>query len=79
MFNILDKIDRKLRERVERIAYVAANTGDNAIVQWAVRAASDAVALGRLRDKDIETLKRLEDTYGHEYYNNSNGANPIHA
>lgn len=79
MFHILNKIDRKLRERLERVATVAARTGDNGIVDWAVRAANDAVALGRIRDRDIATLKRLEDTYGHDFYRNAYEGNAIHA
>lgn len=75
----LDQIDRKLRERVERIANTARNYGDSGIVAWAVRAADDAVALGRIRDKDIETLRRLEDTYGHEFYSHRGNRAFIHA
>jgi hypothetical protein len=75
----LDLIDRKLRERVERIANTARKYGDTGIVAWTVRAADDALALGRIRDKDIETLRRLEDTYGHEYYSHSGSGNIVHA
>lgn len=70
MFQMLDKIDKAIRERVERIANTAAQTGDVAIVEWAIRATDDALALGRIRDRDLDTLKRLEDTYGHEFYSN---------
>lgn len=70
MFQMLDKIDKAIRERVERIAKTAAQSGDRAIVEWAIRATDDALALGRIRDRDLDTLKRLEDTYGHEFYSN---------
>lgn len=68
MIHNLDKIDRNLRERVERIANTARKHNDNGIVAWSIRAADDALALGRIRDKDIATLERLEENYGHEFY-----------
>lgn len=77
MFHNLDNLDRRLRTRVEKIATIARKHNDSGIVAWAVRAADDALALGRIRDKDIATLERLEDTYGHEYY--SNNGNAVHA
>lgn len=70
MFQMLDRIDKAIRKRVERIATVAAQSGDTGIVEWAIRATDDALVLGRLRDRDLDTLKRLEDTYGHEFYSN---------
>lgn len=72
MFQMLDKIDRKLRTRIETVASTAEKCGERGIVEWAVRAANDAVALGKLRDKDAATLTRLEDTFNGDYYRNSN-------
>lgn len=80
MFQMLDRIDRNTRKRVEAIAQKAATFGDNGVVEWAARAAHDAVMLGRLRDKDVEALERLEGTYSHDYYSrNSERGNPIFA
>jgi len=80
MFQMLNRIDRNVRDRVERIVRTAQAHGDAGIVAWADRAAQDALALGRLRDRDVATLERLEDTYNHDFYRNSVGdANPIYA
>ena len=79
MFQMLDRVDKALRNRIERVAVRAANAGDNGVVEWAVRATDDALALGRLRDRDLATLDRLEDTYGHEFYNANGGRVLIHA
>lgn len=68
MFDVLDKIDKKLRERVERVANIALRFGDNGVVEWAQRATNDALFLGKLRDRDVENLQRLEDTYSHDFY-----------
>lgn len=73
MFHTLNRIDRKLRDRIEAVATVAAKCGERGIMDWAVRAAHDAVALGRVRDKDLRTLERLEGTFADEFYSNSNG------
>ena len=79
MFQMLDRIDKALRTRIERVATVAAREGDLGIVEWALRATDDALALGRLRDRDRATLARLEDTYGHEQLNDNGGRVLIHA
>lgn len=73
MFQMLDRIDRKLRNRIEKVALTAEKCGERGIVEWAVRAANDAVALGKLRDKDAATLDRLEDTFANDFYRNSDG------
>ena len=79
MFQMLDRVDKALRNRIERVAKEAARAGDNGVVEWAVRATDDALALGRLRDRDRATLDRLEDTYGHEFYSGNGGSTLIHA
>ena len=79
MFQMLDRVDKALRTRIERVATVAARSGDRAIVEWAVRATDDALALGRMRDRDRAKLDRLEDTYGHEFYNTDGGSVLIRA
>lgn len=79
MTYVLNSFDRNLRERVERVARTALVHNDNGIVDWAKRAVADALALGKLRDKDNETLRRLEDTYSHEYYNGAAELNSIYA
>ena len=63
MFQMLDRVDKALRVRIERVATKAARDGERGIVEWALRATDDALALGRLRDRDRATLARLEDTY----------------
>jgi hypothetical protein len=73
MFQMLDKIDRKLRARIEDVALTAERCGERGIVDWAIRAANDAVALGKLRDKDKATLERLEGTFDGDFYRNSDG------
>lgn len=77
--NQINKLDRKLRERIAEVAAIATKHGEAGIAEWAVRAANDAVALGRIRDKDIKTLERLEDTFGHEFYRNNDNGAFIHA
>jgi hypothetical protein len=76
MFQMLDRIDKRLRTRIEDVAKTASKCGERGIVDWAVRAANDAVALGRIRDKDLRTLERLEGTFADEFYRNSNGGTP---
>jgi hypothetical protein len=76
MFQVLDRIDRKLRERLERVTLKAAEFGDNGVVAWAARAAQDAQILGRVRDRDVKALERLEGTYNAEFYRNASG---VHA
>lgn len=73
MFQMLDRIDRRLRNRLEKVANTARECGESGIVDWAVRAANDAIVLGKLRDRDVATLDRLEDTFSHDFYRNSNG------
>jgi len=79
MFQMLDRVDKALRVRIERVAQCAARDGERGIVEWALRATDDALALGRLRDRDRATLARLEDTYGHEQLNSNGGRVLIHA
>lgn len=68
-FRTLDRVDRALRNRVEKVATKAALNGDRGVVEMLVRATDDALALGRMRDRDVQALERLEDTYGHKFYN----------
>lgn len=75
MFRQINQLDLNVRRRVERVASTALAFGDRGIVEWAGRAVADALALGKLRDRDVATLQRLEDTYGHDYYNTRNGGN----
>jgi hypothetical protein len=81
MFQKLENIDRNLRERIAKVALVAQKCNECGIVDWAVRAANDAVMLGRVRDKDLQTLTRLEDTFADDFYRNRVGGNasPLHA
>jgi hypothetical protein len=81
MFHVLNRIDRKLRERVEHVARTAAQFGEQGVTEWAERAARDAVALGHLRERDVRTLERLEDTFSHDFYrgNCRSGSDPIYA
>jgi len=56
MFQMLDNIDRKLRNRIEKVASTATQCGERGIVDWAVRAANDAVALGHIREH-VDTFR----------------------
>ena len=69
MFQMLDRVDKALRVRIEAVAKRAAVDGERGIVEWAVRATDDALALGRMRDRDRATLARLEDTYDGHFQN----------
>lgn len=75
MFQMLDKIDRMVRFRLETVAETARECGEQGIVAWAVRAAEDAVALGKVRDKDMKTLERLEGTFNHDFYRDNGNSN----
>jgi hypothetical protein len=82
VFQMLDKIDVALRVRIERVASTARECGERGIVVWAVRAAEDAVALGKVRDKDLRTLERLEGTFSDDFYSNRVGGQeraPVYA
>jgi hypothetical protein len=68
MFRTLDKLDKALRVRLVKVAGKAAEFGDQGVVDWANRATNDALVLGRLRDRDVQTLDRLEGTYGTDFY-----------
>jgi hypothetical protein len=68
MFNMLNKIDQKLRKRLEFVAVKAVEFGDRGVVEWANRAAQDALFLGRMRDRDVANLQRLEATYNDDFY-----------
>jgi hypothetical protein len=77
MFQVLDRLDSRLRARLEKVATVASQSGDRGVVEWTARATQDALALGRLRDRDVAALERLEDTYSHDFYRNR--GNPAYA
>jgi hypothetical protein len=79
MFQNLNKIDVALRNRIEKVASTAQKCGERGIVDWAVRAAHDAIALGHIRDKDLQTLTRLEGTFSDDFYASIGEASPIHA
>lgn len=51
----------------------ATRAGDTGVVDWVNRAIEDAKLIGHLRAKDINTLERLERTYGSDFYNSGNG------
>lgn len=74
-FKSLDRIDRRIRERVERIAQTALTHNEFGIVAMLERATEDALMLGRLRDRDVAALERLEDTFNHDFYRTQRGRN----
>lgn len=55
------------------VLHNAIKAGDQGVIDWVNRALEDAKLLGRLRDKDIQTLERLERTYGSDFYNGNGG------
>lgn len=69
MFENLNKIDRNLRKRLENVADKAVRFNDRGVFDWALRAANNAVELGRMRDRDVANLQRLENTYNDNFYN----------
>lgn len=80
MFEKLNRIDRKLRERLENVADKAVQFNDRGVFEWALRASNDALFLGRLRDRDVANLRRLEDTYNDDFYNgNANSQSGVYA
>lgn len=68
MFQRLNAFDQRTRERLARVAATATLFGERGIVDWVERAAADAQHLGRLRDRDIANLERLEDTFNGDFY-----------
>lgn len=46
----------------------AAKVNDSGVVAWVDRTFADAKMLGRLRDKDVKDLERLERTYSNDFY-----------
>jgi hypothetical protein len=68
MFEKLDKIDRNLRKRLENVANTAVRFNDRGVFDWANRAVENALFLGRMRDRDVANLRRLEDTYNDDFY-----------
>jgi len=76
-----NRLDRKLRNRLSAVARKADAFGEQGIVAWAQRAAEDAQMLGRLRDRDVAALERLEDTFNGEFYSGdgARSASPIYA
>lgn len=76
----IERFDFATRDRIERVRATAERFGENGIVNWAIRAVNDAMALGRARDRDIATLTRLEKDFSSDFYNGSGGKpGPIHA
>lgn len=69
---MLNKLDAQLRQRIEVVYAIAERAGEQGVVSWAERAAHDANVLGRLRDRDLSTLVRLEDTFSDEFYREYN-------
>jgi hypothetical protein len=78
MFQNLNKIDRNLRERLEKVADKAVQYNDRGVFDWAQRAVNDALFLGRMRDRDVANLQRLEDTYNDDFYN-GNASSTVYA
>lgn len=89
MFQQITRLDQRTRQRIADVAATAREFGEQGIVAWAQRAVADAQALGRLRDRDIAALERLEDTFDHDFYrkqstgvaqfNFSDEYNPVYA
>lgn len=54
--------------RLGAVVNAAVRAHDVGVLAWACRAMNDGQMLGHLRDRDKETLNRLEVTYGSEFY-----------
>lgn len=70
----LSALSNDLVRRMGDVLVVATEHGDHDIIDWAARAASDARLLGRLRDRDLSTLERLEKVYSSGYYRTGTNA-----
>lgn len=74
MLNLnLTRLDSDTVQRIGDVLVTAMEYNDVGVVDWASRAVHDARLIGRLRDRDIETLDRLERTYSGRYYNRNEG------
>lgn len=64
----ITRLDRHLRLRIAAVEATARAFNERGVVEWAQRAVADAQALGRLRDRDIANLDRLERTFDDDFY-----------
>jgi hypothetical protein len=61
-------LDAATVDRLSAVLVHAVRHADNGVVEWVNRAIADAEHLGRLRDKDVANLNRLEATYNGTFY-----------
>jgi hypothetical protein len=73
MFQMIE-LEAKLQKRIDEVRDIARKYGEDGIVAWTKRAVGDARLLGKLRDKDVAVLERLEETFAHDYYRNGRDA-----
>ena len=82
LMNLLSNVqlDRATIDRINRVYEVANRFGERGVMSWAERAAADAAALNKLRERDERTLNRLEDTFNHDFYRDNGGKfSPVYA
>jgi hypothetical protein len=51
-----------------QVVETACSAGDTGVIEWADRAVSDARLIGHMRQRDVETLNRLQRTYNGQFY-----------
>lgn len=64
----LNRLSNQTVLQLGDVITVATENNDHGVVDWAVRALADARAIGRLRDRDVATLQRLQEQYSHDFY-----------
>lgn len=76
----MSKLNDRMIERIGDVLAAALLNNEQGVVEWAERAIADANTLNRVRDRDINTLNRLEGIFSRDFYKrNCNGANPVYA
>lgn len=79
MFSSELQFNSDLEKRLGDVLEIAVSAHDNGVVEWVGRAHADAEHLGHIRDKDYQTLVRLERTYQRDFYRNGECRSAVYA
>lgn len=71
----MTRLNDNIIERIGDVVGAALLSNDIGVVEWAERATADAKMLGRLRDRDMNTLNRLEGIFSRDFYKAINNDN----
>lgn len=63
-------LDNDTVQRIGDVLMIASQHNDYGVIDWGARAIADADTTGKLRNRDVETLERLERTYNRDFYRN---------